>query len=60
MLDCQELVADVSPDEYATEPELPQPGQPMSIWELHPWVATAAAAVRDDRVCLVVWHFRLP
>ena len=60
VLDCQELVADVPADEYAPEPELPEPGQPMSIWQLHPWVATAARAVRDDRVCLVVWHFRLP
>lgn len=58
--DCQELVADLSPDEYATEPELPRPGRPVSIWELHPWVPTAAAAVRNDRVCLVVWHFQLP
>jgi hypothetical protein len=32
----------------------------MSIWQLHPWVATAAHAVRDDRVCLVVWQFQLP
>jgi hypothetical protein len=42
------------------DPEPPVPGRAMSIWELHPWVATAARAVRDDRVCLVVWHFRLP
>lgn len=58
--DCRELVADVPAGEYAAEPELPQPGQPMSIWDLHPFVATAAAAVRNDRVCLVVWHFQLP
>ncbi|CAA9380870.1 MAG: hypothetical protein AVDCRST_MAG60-879 [uncultured Nocardioides sp.] len=58
VLDCQELVAAVSADEYDGAPE-PTPGRAMSIWDLHPWVPVAASAVRDDRVCLVVWHFRL-
>lgn len=63
--DCQELVAERSEDEYDAEPEmsgpeLPGPGEPMSIWQLHPWVPAAARAVRDDQVCLVVWHFQLP
>ena len=47
-------------EEYEPEPEKPVPGQPMSIWDLHPFVPAAARAVRDDRVCLVVWHFQLP
>lgn len=59
VLDCQELVGEVAPDEISGEPELPEPGEPMSIWQLHPWVPAAAHAVRDDRVCLVVWHFQL-
>ncbi|MBA3782665.1 MAG: class I SAM-dependent methyltransferase [Nocardioides sp.] len=58
--DCQELTADVSPDENTGDPELPQPGLPMSIWQLHRWVPEAAHAVRDDRVCLTVWHFTAP
>ncbi|HXH81264.1 class I SAM-dependent methyltransferase [Nocardioides sp.] len=58
--DCQELVAERSSDEYDGELELPAPGEPMSIWQLHPWVPTAASAVRNDRVCLVGWHFELP
>jgi len=59
VLACRELVGDVSPDENVGEVEA-TPGVPMSIWQLHPWVPGAAHAVRDDRVCLVVWHFRLP
>lgn len=58
--DCQELVGEVSADENAGEPETPEPGEPMNIWQLHRWVPEAAHAVRDDRACLVVWHFTAP
>ncbi len=57
---CQELVAALPPGEHDGEPELPEPGRPMSIWQLHPWIPEAAHAVRDDRVCLVVWDFTAP
>jgi SAM-dependent methyltransferase len=56
--DCRELVGEVPADEYDGVPQLPEAGRPMSIWELHPWVHAAARAVRDDRVCLVTWHFQ--
>jgi SAM-dependent methyltransferase len=57
--DCQELVAEVGPDDDTEEtPEPPTPGQPMSIWQLHPWVSRAAHAVRDGRPCLIAWHFQ--
>lgn len=57
---CEELRAEVPPDEEEGEPELPTPGVPMSIWQLHRWVPQAASAVRDDRVCLTAWHFTAP
>ncbi|MFL6002745.1 MAG: class I SAM-dependent methyltransferase [Nocardioides sp.] len=56
--DCQELVAEVVPDDSAEVPEAPTPGEPMSIWELHPWASRAAHAVRDGRPCLSIWHFQ--
>lgn len=59
ILDCQELVADPGPEEPDVRPEAPTPGEPMSIWELHPWVSRAAHAVRDGRPCLSAWHFQL-
>ena len=58
--DCQELVAEVRPDEIDDEPAPLAPGEPASIWELHPFVPAAAHAVRDDRPCLITWHFQLP
>lgn len=57
---CEELVGEVPPDENAGEPELPEPGRPMTIWQLHRWVPAAAHAVRDDRVALTVWHLTAP
>lgn len=57
--DCRELVAEVSPDENVGETAPATPGEPMSIWELHPWVAAAAHAVRDDRRCLITWDLEL-
>jgi SAM-dependent methyltransferase len=57
--DCREIVGERSLAEYVGELELPQPGEAMSIWQLHPWVPAAARAVRDDQVSLVVWHFQL-
>jgi SAM-dependent methyltransferase len=56
--DCQELVAEVVPDDSDEIPELPAPGQPMSIWQLHPWASRAAHAVRDGRPCLSTWLFQ--
>jgi SAM-dependent methyltransferase len=56
--DCHELVA---PTPDRPEDEVPEPirtGEPASIWELHPWAPSAARAVRDDRCCLIIWHFR--
>ncbi len=55
--DCQELVAPV-PDRPEDEDPLPRtPGEPASIWVLHPWAPAAARAVRDDKVSLITWHF---
>lgn len=56
--DCQELVAEVETDRPEGIPEPPTPGQPMSIWQLHPWVHQAAHVVRDGRPCLSTWHFQ--
>ena len=56
--DCQELVADAERDRPDGIPEPPTPGQPMSIWQLHPWVNRAAHFVRDERPCLSTWHFQ--
>jgi SAM-dependent methyltransferase len=56
--DCQELVAEIEPDEPLETPEPATPGQPMTIWQLHPWVSRAAHAVRDGRPCLNAWHFQ--
>lgn len=57
--DCRELVAEVSPDENLGAALPATPGEPMSIWELHPWVPVAAHAVRDDRPCLITWDLEL-
>jgi len=55
--DCQELVASVPDQPEDEDPEVPPPGEPASIWALHPWAPAAARAVRDDRVSLITWHF---
>ncbi|MDZ5621929.1 class I SAM-dependent methyltransferase [Nocardioides bizhenqiangii] len=55
--DCQELVAPVVDRPEDEIPVPPTPGEPASIWDLHPWAPVAARAVRDDRVCLITWNF---
>jgi hypothetical protein len=57
--DCQELVAEVGEEDPHEPPEPPTAGEPMSIWQLHPWVSRAAHAVRDGRPGLSTWHFQL-
>jgi SAM-dependent methyltransferase len=56
--DCHELIAPTQdrPEDDPAEPI--RTGEPASIWDLNPWAPTAARAVRDDRVCLITWHFQ--
>lgn len=54
--DCHELVAPTPDRPEDDEPE-PITDDPTSIWALHAWAPMAAHAVRDDRVCLITWHF---